>query len=396
MTTLARPLQRPRSSGHMRCPLSLLLAVAAVLLCASPAFGGALVSIADGALVFDGTIDQTEPANVTISRSGDVLQLDELGSRMTVREPCTAIADGYHVVCPATGVERIVARTSDMGSDVRVRVGLPAELHGGAGDDELFGGPADDTIAGDGGQDVLGGGGGADELRGGPDVDLVTYLDRVAGIGGTIAPRRDGGVRVAIGVTGGSGAPFEGDTIATDVEQVEGTPFADRFSLRDGQADAIACAEGRDVVVADQLDDPAIDCELTRVAPAAGGARISIPTLVFPFTNRDARGGGRVDVGPTLPLRHGALVVRVQCPVPIGLLDIDGPGCAGLVRFARDGAQLGVVRIRHIVRGRRITLRLPLHDSRRLARRASGLRVTVTALPALGSVRWSLRFTVRG
>jgi hypothetical protein len=66
------------------------------------------------------------------------------------------------------------------------------------------------------------------------------------------------------------------------------------------------------------------------------------------------------------------------------------------VRFARDGAQLGSVRIRHIVRGRRITLRLPLHESRRLARRASGLRVTVTALPSLGRVQRSLRYTVRG
>jgi hypothetical protein len=380
----------------MRLSLSLLLAVTAVLLGSSPAFAGALVSLDGTSLVFDGTVDQGEPANVTISQSGSVLQLDELGSRMTVREPCTLSADRYHAACLIAGVERIVVRTSDMGSDVRVRAFLPAELHGGAGDDVLIGGTADDALDGGGGQDVLGGGQGADVLDGGPDVDLVTYRDRVAGTDGTVAPRRDGGVRLAVGAEGASGAPFEADTIHTDVEQLEGTPFADRFSLRDGQADAIACSDGRDLVVADQFDDPAIDCETTRVAPTAGGPRISIPTLVFPFTGRDARGGGRIDVGPTLPLLHGALVVRVQCPVPIGLLDVDGPGCAGRVRFTRDGAELGVMRIRNIVRGRRITLKLPLHESRRLARRASGLRVTVTALPTLGSVRRSLRFTVRG
>jgi hypothetical protein len=380
----------------MRSPFALLLALAVVLLTAAPAFAGAQVSIDGDALVFDGTVDQGEPNNVTISQAGDLLRLDELGSRMTVQAPCVASFGGYRVECPAAGVERIVARTSDMGSDVRVRADLPAQIHGGAGDDVLIGGPADDTIDGGAGQDVIGGGPGADVLRGGPGVDLVTYADRIAS-DGTIAARHDGvGVRVAIGAAGASGEPVEGDTIARDVEQLEGTPYADRFDLRDGIADAVACDDGRDLVVADPLDDPAIDCEATRVAPAPGQGRMSVPTLVFPFTGHDARGGGRIDVGPLLPLQHGALAVRVKCPVAIGLLDLDGPGCSGRVRFARAGAVLGTMRVANIVRGHTITLKLPLTSSRRLARRASGLPVTVAAIPSLGAVQRLLTFTVRG
>jgi hypothetical protein len=380
----------------MRLPFALLLALVALLLGAAPALAGALVSVSDGALVLDGTADQSEPNNVTISQAGDVLRLDELGSRMTAQAPCVLSFGGYRAECPAAGVERIVARTSDLGSDVRVRADLPATIHGGAGDDLLIGGPADDTIDGGAGQDVIGGGPGADVLRGGPGLDLVTYADRIAS-DGSIAARHDGvGVHVVVGVAGASGEPVEGDTIGRDVEQLEGTGYADRFDLRDGQADAVACDGGTDLVVADPLDDPAIDCETTRVAPASGQGRMAVPTLVFPFTGRASRGGGRVDVGPLLPLQRGAVVVRVKCPVAIGLLDLDGPGCSGRVRFARAGAVLGTTRIRSIVRGRTITLKLPLHDSRRLARRASGLPVTVTAIPSLGAVQRLLRFTVRG
>jgi len=380
----------------MRLPFALLLALAAVLIGAGPAFAGALVSEQDGTLAFDGTVDQSEPNNVTISQAGDVLRLDEIASRMTVQAPCVASLGGYRVECPAAGIDRIDVRTSDLGSDVRVRADLPARIQGGAGDDVLIGGPADDTIDGGAGQDVIGGGPGADVLRGGPGIDLVTYADRIAS-DGSIAARHDGvGVHVVVGVAGASGEPVEGDTIGRDVEQLEGTPYADRFDLRDGQADAVACDGGPDLVVADPLDDPAIDCETTRVAPAPGQGRMAIPTLVFPFTGHASRGGGRISVSPLLPLQHGALVVRVKCPVAIGLLDLDGPGCSGRVRFSRAGAQLGTMRIRNIVRGRTITLKLPLTSSRRLAQRASGLPVTVAAIPSLGAVQRLLTFTVRG
>jgi hypothetical protein len=66
------------------------------------------------------------------------------------------------------------------------------------------------------------------------------------------------------------------------------------------------------------------------------------------------------------------------------------------VRFARaDGFAMGTQRVR-VPRGRTITLRLPLHQSRTLARRAAGLSVVVTALPDRGRVTRALRFRVRG
>jgi hypothetical protein len=371
----------------------LLLALALVLLAASPALAGGLVTVENGVLSFRSTSD-AEPNNVTISQAGGSLRLDELASRMTAGPGCTAVNDSYRVECPAAGVTSIAVQTSSMGSDVRIRANLPATIDGGAGDDVLIGGPADDTIDGGPGEDVIGGGGGADVLRGGSGVDLATYVDQIAH-DGSLQPRR-GGVRVAVGVDGGSGARGEGDTIARDVEQVEGTAGDDRFDLRDDAAQAIACGGGHDLVVADPRDDPGIDCETTRVAPVAHEGRITIPTLAFPFTGHADRGRGSVDVGPVLPLQHGALVVRVHCPLGVGLLDLDGPGCRGRVRFTRPGAVLGTMTIRSIQRGSTITLTLPLHSSRPLARRRSGLAVTVTALPVYGAVARSLRFTVRG
>jgi hypothetical protein len=373
-----------------RLSLPLLLALAALLLAATPVLAGGFVDEQDGALRFTG--EASEPNNVTISQDGDVLVLDEDASRMTAAPGCTVSGDGYHVECPALGIARIVVQTSDQGSDVRIRADLPAEIHGGTGDDVLIGGPGDDVIDGGPGQDVIGGGPGADVLTGDSGADLVTYADRI-GADGELLPRH-GGVD-ASAEPGASGAPGEGDTIGDDVEQVEGTAGDDRFDLRDGRAQSIACDGGHDLVIADPRDDAGIDCETTRVAPAPSGPRMKVPTLVFPFTHHADRGNGQIDVGPRLPLQHGAIVVRVRCPVAVGLLATDGPGCTGKVRFARGGTVLDTRRV-EVRRGRSTTLKLRLTSSRGLARRASGLAMTVTALPSRGDVRRVLHFTVRG
>ncbi len=373
-----------------RLPLPFLLALAALLLTTSPALAGGFVDLQDGALTFTGEIN--EPNNVTISQDGDTLLLDENASRMTASPLCTISGDGYHVECPALGITRIVVHTSDSGSDVRIRADLPAEIHGGNGDDVLIGGPADDTIDGGAGQDVIGGGQGADVLSGGKDIDLVTYSDRLDS-DGVLVPRRQ-----PVDVTsepGASGASGEGDTIDSDVEQIEGTAANDRFDLRDGTAQSIACDGGKDLVVADPRDDVGIDCETTRVAPAPSGAKLTVPTLTFPFTKHKDSGGGRVDVGPLLPLQHGAVAVRVHCPIAVGLLATDGPGCSGKVRFARGNVVMGTQRVT-IKRGGTRTLTVPLTSSRALARRSSGLAMTVTALPSRGNVARALHFSVRG
>ncbi|HZV74729.1 MAG TPA: calcium-binding protein [Conexibacter sp.] len=371
----------------------LLLALALVLLGAAPAAAGGLVQLDGAVLRF--TADDVEPSNVTIDEVGGVLTLDDDASRMTAGAGCTASADGYHVECPGTGVERIEVRLGLLGSDVRIRADLPAHIQGGPGDDLLVGGPANDVIDGGGGQDIIAGGGGADVLSGGPGQDLVTYVDQIAS-DGTLLPRRSP-IRAAIGRPGWSGAPGEGDTIKGDVEQLQGGAGNDTFWLRDGRSTEVACGAGHDTVVADPRDVIDTDCESARVAPQRGGARMTVPTLPFPFPGGGDRGRSAISVEPPLPLQRGAIVLRVSCPAGLGLLAlVPSQPCSGRVRFTRfDGFAMGTRRVT-IPRGGAVTVRLQLTSSRALARRASGLSVTATAAPDWGHVQRDLRFTVRG
>lgn len=371
----------------------LLATVAALLLLAAPAAAGGFVQVDGSTLRFTG--DDLEPSNVTISDAGGLLVLDEDASRMTAGPGCSASTDGYEVTCPDAGVAQIDVAVGLLGSDVRIRADLPAHIQGGPGDDVLVGGPADDVIDGGGGDDILAGGGGADVLSGGPGTDLVTYDDVIAA-DGTLLPRRTP-VRVAIGTPGASGSRGEGDTIARDVEQVQGGAGNDTFDLRDGRATEVDCGAGRDTVLADPRDTIDTDCERSTVAPQRGGARMTLATLPFPFPASGDRGVSSIAVAPLLPLRHGAIVLRVSCPAGLGLLAlVPSQPCSGRVRFTRfDGFAMGTQRVR-IARGRAVTVRLPLTASRAFARRAAGMPLTVTALPDWGHVTRVLRIRVRG
>jgi len=232
-------------------PRSLLLtALAFVLLAAAPAGAGGLVELDGAVLRYSG--DDVEPSSVTINRVDSVLVLDENASRMTAGSGCTADATGYRVECPAAGVERIEVRLGLLGSDVRIRADLPTKIDGGPGDDLIVGGPSEDAVDGGPGQDILAGGAGPDVLHGGDGEDLVSYADRI-GFDGTLLPRR-GGVRAEIGRLDWSGSFDERDTIADDIEQLQGGGGVDRLSLRDGRATAVACGGGRDSVTADPRD----------------------------------------------------------------------------------------------------------------------------------------------
>lgn len=374
--------------------LPLLAVLLAGLLTAAPASAGGIVGITGNTLIYVG--DDVEPNNVTISLADGLLRIDENASRITTGgggELCTVSGDGYRAECPADGIERVDVTTGNAGSDVRIRAALPARIQGGAGDDLLIGGPGDDVIDGGGGKDVIGGGEGGDELTGGPDDDLLTYVDRI-GRGGALVPRKEG-VAVIPGQSGTSGARGEQDTIGRDFEQIEGGDGPDRFELRDGRRQSVACNAGRDTVDLDPLDDEAIDCERSEVGPAAGG-RMTVPTLVFPFPNREDTARSVVRVRPRLSLQGSAIVVKVRCQYAIGLLAADGPGCRGVVRMTRGSYLMGQRTI-DMPRGRVIDWRIPLTASRNLARRAGGLPVTVTAVPTRGAgVRRDLLFTVKG
>lgn len=375
----------------------LLTALAALALAAAPtlATAGGLVELDGAVLRYSG--DDVEPSNVTIDHVDGVLRLDENASRMSVAAGslCTLDETGYRVECPDAGIERIEVRLGLLGSDVRIRADLPTKIDGGPGDDLIVGGPSEDAIDGGPGQDILAGGPGTDVLRGGSGEDLATYFDRI-GADGLLLPRRDG-VRVQIGRPDFSGTGDERDTIADDVEQLQGGAGADRLSLRDGRATAVACGGGRDSVVADPRDVLDIDCESARVAPELGGARLSVATLPFPFPGVNDSGHGTIVVDPLLSLRGDAIALRVSCPAGLGLLElVRALPCTGRVRFTRsDGFAMGTQRVR-VPRGGAVTLHLPLHSSRALARRSSGLTVVATALPDRGHVTRALKFRVRG
>ncbi len=379
----------------VRCRLLLPLVLLALLTAASPAAAGGLVELDGVVLRFTG--DDVEPSNLTIDRVGGVLALDENASRLTLPagSPCTLDATGYRVECPDAGVERIEVRLGLLGSDVRIRADLPTLIVGGPGDDLIVGGPSEDAIDGALGQDILAGGPGPDVLQGGDGEDLVTYTDRI-GADGLLLPRREA-VRAQIGRLNWSGSFDERDTIADDVEQLQGGAGADRLSLRDEHATAVACGAGRDSVLADPRDVLDIDCESARVASQPGGARLTVATLPFPFPGVNDVGRSTIVVEPLLPLQRDAIVLRVSCPAGLGLLElVRALPCTGRVRFTRsDGFAMGTQRV-SVSRGRTIALRLPLHSSRALARRAAGLSVVATALPDRGRVTRTLQFRVRG
>jgi len=379
----------------VRRPDALLLAFALMLCAASPAAAGGLVEVDGAVLRFSG--DDVEPSSVTIDHVDGVLRLTENASRMTIAEgsPCTLDASGYRVACPDAGIERIELRLGLLGSDVRILADLPSQIIGGPGDDLIVGGPGEDAIDGGSGQDIIAGGAGADVLHGGSGEDVVTYTDRI-GADGTLLPRASA-VRAEIGRLDWSGSFDERDTIADDVEQLQGGSGADQLSLRDGRATAVACGGGHDTVVADPRDVLDIDCESARVAPQPSGARLTIATLPFPFPGVNDVGRSTIAVEPLLPLHGDAILLRVTCPAGLGLLElVRALPCTGRVRFTRsNGFVMDTQRVR-VPRGGTITLRLLLHQSRALARRAAGLSVVATALPDRGRVTRALRFRVRG
>jgi len=88
-------------------------------------------------------------------------------------------------------------------------------LNGGAGWDTLEGGNGDDQLNGDAGGDTLRGGAGADQLAGGDGIDIASYYDSTAG------------VTINLQTQVNTGGTAQGDTIANDVETINGSTHND-------------------------------------------------------------------------------------------------------------------------------------------------------------------------
>jgi Ca2+-binding RTX toxin-like protein len=176
-------------------------------------------------------------------------------------------------------------------------------LTGGPGGDGITGYQGNDYLAGHTGNDFLEGDGGNDYIVGGEDNDILEAAggdDSLYGASGRDRVSYDGataGVTAYIGM-GTSGQAGEADKIGGDVEDLEGSPYADvlhgsngpNLLIGDGHGDVLvghagadtlqggngpdtlktagdatkdssACGSERDIAKADQIDSVAADCE---------------------------------------------------------------------------------------------------------------------------------------
>ena len=186
---------------------------------AYPAAGSVRVRDAVGLAAGEGCTAESPTVAVCAARAdefGDQWELGDGDDRLTIDgAPCGA-AEGSSIL-------------DGSGNDV---------VLAGAGDDSLFDGPGRDRHSGRGGDDTLFSAGGADVLWGGAGTDTVGY-DPPLG-----TPRR-GGVRADLDGRADDGSAGERGRIRTDVENLDGTAFAD--VLRgNGRANEIDGAGGAD------------------------------------------------------------------------------------------------------------------------------------------------------
>jgi hypothetical protein len=164
---------------------------------------------------------------------------------------------------PAT-VQLALGQAPTAGDDVIIGTGAGESISSGDGND---------VICALGGNDVVRGGAGGDKVYGGTGVDTVTYTSSTAG------------VRVTIDNVANDGNAADGraDDIRTDVERVNGTPFADSLRGSSG-ANQFYGIGGNDVLIGNGGNDYLNGG--THADKLAGGA--GNDTLIAKDGSRDA------------------------------------------------------------------------------------------------------------
>jgi Ca2+-binding RTX toxin-like protein len=115
-------------------------------------------------------------------------------------------------------------------------------LDGGDGWDTLEGEAGDDRLTGGAGGDILRGGAGADHLAGGADYDIASYWDSTVGVT----------INLETGVN--TGGTAQGDTIADDVETINGSNHDDVMT-GNALANALIGFDGNDTLTGGGGDD---------------------------------------------------------------------------------------------------------------------------------------------
>jgi hypothetical protein len=212
-----------------------------------PAQGTVRVQDTAGLQPGEGCTAESPTVAVCAARAGefgDQWELGDMDDRLTISGAPAGAAEGSSVL-------------DGSGNDV---------VLGSAGDDTLFDGPGRDRLSGRGGDDTLFSAGGADVLSGGAGRDTVSY-DPPLG-----TPRR-GGVRADLDGRADDGSARERDRIRTDVENIDGTEFAD--VLRgNGRANEIDGGGGADRIFGLGGNDLITATLAAIVDPGAGADRV--------------------------------------------------------------------------------------------------------------------------
>jgi Ca2+-binding RTX toxin-like protein len=242
-----------------RLALVATLVIGAQLALAQPAHA------ANNMVYLNGTVlhisGQLYPMHATVRMSGGSFVVDnDLG--ILTGAGCVHGADVTIAVCTGT-VTYVMYEGSPSADLMDYWTTVPAELRGGAGDDELWGGDGADLIAGDAGNDRLHGWTGEDQLfgglgndalhgetggdviegdlgddylSGGSEVDCVSYQDHTASVTADLD-----------GAAGDDGSVGEADTIVSDVECLLGGDGNDCL-VGDGSDNLIEGGNGADVL----------------------------------------------------------------------------------------------------------------------------------------------------
>lgn len=170
------------------------------------------VGVGEVALSVDTLVYQAGSVNnsISVQHSGAWILFDDIVD-ITPGITCwyPTPADHTRVACDSSGVKRVQVFAGGGSDGITSWLSLPAILWGQAGDDNIHGGPGDDILRGDSGKDQFWGGGGRDG---------VTYYGYAEGV-----------TADADGVSQDDGAAGEGDTIASDVEDLYGGEGRDRL-----------------------------------------------------------------------------------------------------------------------------------------------------------------------
>jgi Ca2+-binding RTX toxin-like protein len=183
--------------------------------------GGAGVDLLDGG---DGNDALNGGAGADTIGGGagiDIADYNGSGSGVTVNLATNANTGGYAQDDALTNVENLQGSafgdtlTGDGAANTLRGMDGNDVLAGGAGWDTLEGGNGDDHLNGGAEGDVLRGGLGADQLAGGSGYDVASYYDSAVG------------VTINLQTQVNTGGTAQGDTIANDVETINGSTHDD-------------------------------------------------------------------------------------------------------------------------------------------------------------------------